>query len=70
MVSESFVARYWPGQDPLGRRFRFGLLGGSSLTVLGSFQDRTVVGVVGDIRVRGLERTSEPQVYLPYRQAA
>jgi putative ABC transport system permease protein len=26
------------------------------------------VGVVGDIRVRGLERESEPQVYLPSRQ--
>ena len=31
-------------------------------------KERTVVGVVGDIRVRGLERPSEPQVYLPYRQ--
>jgi ABC-type antimicrobial peptide transport system permease subunit len=30
--------------------------------------DRVVAGVVGDIRVRGLERPSEPQVYLPYRQ--
>ena len=30
---------------------------------------RTVVGVVGEVRVRGLERTSEPQVYLPARQA-
>jgi hypothetical protein len=28
-----------------------------------------VVGVVGDIRVRGLERRSEPQVYLPSPQA-
>jgi len=26
------------------------------------------VGVVGDVRVRGLERPSEPQVYVPYRQ--
>ena len=33
-----------------------------------AFHDRMVVGVVGDIRVRGLERSSEPQVYLPYRQ--
>jgi putative ABC transport system permease protein len=56
VVSESFVERYWPGQDPLGRHFAM------------AFHDRTVVGVVGDIRVRGLERVSEPQVYLPYRQ--
>jgi putative ABC transport system permease protein len=56
VVSESFVRRYWPGQDPLGRRFDFG------------FAERTIVGVVADIRVRGLERESEPQVYLPYRQ--
>jgi hypothetical protein len=58
VVSESFARRYWPGQDPLGRRFEF------------AFAERTVAGVVGDIRVRGLERESEPQVYLPYRQVA
>jgi putative ABC transport system permease protein len=56
VVSESFAQRYWPGQDPLGRRFEF------------AFAERTVVGVVGNIRVRGLERQSEPQVYLPHRQ--
>jgi predicted permease len=56
VVSKSFVERYWPGQDPLGRHFKFGM------------HDRAVAGVVGDIRVRGLERPSEPQVYLPYRQ--
>jgi len=54
VVSESFTERYWPGEaDPLGRSF--------------VFQDslRTVVGVVGNVRVRGLERRSEPQMYLP-----
>ena len=56
VVSESFVRRYWPDQDPLGRHFTM------------AFHDRMVAGVVGDIRVRGLERNSEPQVYLPYRQ--
>jgi hypothetical protein len=56
VVSESFVRRYWPDKDPLGRHFRF------------AFQDRMVVGVVGDLRGRGLERPSEPQVYLPYNQ--
>ena len=56
VVSESFVQRYWPGNDPIGRHFNM------------TFHDRVIVGVVGDIRVRGLERTSEPQVYIPYRQ--
>ena len=56
VVSESFARQYWPDQDPLGRQFNFGLA------------DRTVVGVVGNVRVRGVERTSEPQVWLPYRQ--
>ena len=56
VVSASFVERYWPGQDPIGRTFRH------------LQNTRTVVGVVGDIKVRGLERTSEPQMYLPAAQ--
>jgi predicted permease len=68
VVSESFAARHWPGANPIGRRFRFGLLGAGSITASAGFQNRTVVGVVGDVKVRGLERRSEPQVYLPYRQ--
>jgi putative ABC transport system permease protein len=56
VVSESFVRRYWPNADPIGRSFDF------------AFQKRTVVGVVGDVMVRGLERSSEPQVYLPATQ--
>jgi len=52
------VHRYWPDQDPIGRHFTFGL------------HDREIVGVVRDIHVRGLERTSEPQVYLPYKQVS
>ena len=53
VVSESFVKKYWPNENPLGRQFRLR-------------QDlRTVVGVVGDVKARGLERVAEPQVYLP-----
>ncbi len=57
VVSASFAKQFWPGQDPIGRRFSLAL------------SERTVVGVVGDVMVRGLERTSEPQVYVPYGQA-
>jgi len=56
VVSQSFVRRYWGNENPLGRHFQF------------VERDRMVVGVVGDVRVRGLERNSEPQVYLPYKQ--
>ncbi len=56
VVSDSFVRRYWPGEDAIGRHFTF------------AFADREVVGVVGDVRVRGLERVSEPQVYLSSKQ--
>jgi predicted permease len=58
VVSESFVRRYFPDVDPIGRHFQFAL------------DDRVIVGVVGDVRMRGLERPSEPQVYLPSRQVA
>jgi predicted permease len=57
VVSASFAERYWPGQDPIGKTFRH------------LDRTRTVVGVVGDVKVRGLERTSEPQIYLPALQA-
>ena len=53
VVSESFARQQYPGQDPIGRSFGF------------AGAVRTIVGVVGDIRFRGLERNdSEPQVYL------
>jgi predicted permease len=56
VVSRSFVRRYWPAGNAIGQHFRF------------AFHDRTISGIVGDIRVRGLERESEPQVYIPYKQ--
>ena len=56
VVSESLVGRYWPNQPPIGQHFKF------------AEHDREIVGVVGDVLVRGLERSSEPQVYLSYRQ--
>jgi hypothetical protein len=56
-VSERFVQAYLDGQEPTGRTFQFGPAG-----------QRTIVGVVGEVRVRGLESRSEPQVYLAYQQ--
>jgi predicted permease len=51
-ISESLAKVLWAGQNPIGRQ----------ITIFNS--TRTVVGVAGDVVVRGLERTSEPQIYL------
>jgi predicted permease len=56
VVSESFVEHHWPGEDGIGKTF------------IVRDQLRTIVGVVGEVKTRGLERTNEPQVYIPARQ--
>jgi predicted permease len=56
VVSQSFARRYWGSQSPIGRHIKLGA------------QDRTIVGVVGDVRFRGLDRESEPQVYASWKQ--
>jgi putative ABC transport system permease protein len=56
VVSRSFVRKYLPGVDAIGRHVHI------------TDGDRTIVGVVGDVRMRGPERRSEPQVYLPHAQ--
>jgi predicted permease len=61
VVSESFVTRFLPKEtlsSAIGHHFTFAL------------QDRVIVGVAGEVRMRGLERRAEPQVYLPFRQVA
>jgi putative ABC transport system permease protein len=58
IVNESAARRYWPGQDPVGRRVVFG----------GSDAPWTVVGVAGDVRHYGLDVAPEPQMYMPQTQ--
>lgn len=49
IVSESTAARLWPGRDPIGQRFLT-----STFVPGGKKAWRTVVGVVSDVRYRGL----------------
>jgi putative ABC transport system permease protein len=59
LVNEAMAREHWPGQDPVGKRFR---------PVW--WQDRwiTVVGVVADVRQHGLGLEAEPEMYRPFRQ--
>ncbi|HEX8150721.1 MAG TPA: ABC transporter permease [Pyrinomonadaceae bacterium] len=60
IINESMARRYWPGEDPLGRRIKFAGEGADDW--------RAVVGVVGDIRHFGAEVDPKPEVYRPYLQ--
>jgi putative ABC transport system permease protein len=69
VVSEETARRYWPGQDPVGKRFAIGSsdrLGGNS----NGPEWREVVGVVGDVRSSGFGSEVLPVVYYAHRQFA
>jgi putative ABC transport system permease protein len=58
VVSEAVARRYWPGEDPIGKRLR---LSGQEP------EWRTVIGVADEVRFRRL-REPTPTIYLPWRQ--
>ncbi|HZN02767.1 MAG TPA: FtsX-like permease family protein, partial [Candidatus Polarisedimenticolia bacterium] len=53
--SETMARRFWPGQDPIGRRFH---------PFNANNPPVTVVGVAGDVRLFTLDETPGPAVYL------
>ncbi|MGC1491098.1 MAG: FtsX-like permease family protein, partial [Candidatus Acidiferrum sp.] len=59
VINELLAKRHWRGQDPVGKRLK---LSGSKEPW------RTVVGVVKDIRERGLLLDMKPAVYVPVNQ--
>ncbi|HEX9763990.1 MAG TPA: ABC transporter permease [Candidatus Acidoferrales bacterium] len=61
VVNQTFARRFWPRQDPLGRRF---LLAGDSRRLMQP-AEVTVVGVARDIKYRTLGEEVTPHVYLP-----
>jgi predicted permease len=61
IVSENVVRRFWPGQDPIGKRLKFGGLASDNPW-------RSIVGVVSEVKYRGLPQnpTGDPDIYLPF----
>jgi predicted permease len=62
VISRTMAERYWPGEDPVGRRVQLG----------GSDSDRpwlTAVGVVGDVRHQAPQVEPRPWLYLPIHQS-
>jgi len=65
IVNEALARKYYPGVDPIGRRFK---IGGPERPVAANNPWRTVVGVVGDVKYSGLDTPPEPTFYTPFRQ--
>jgi putative ABC transport system permease protein len=59
VVSNAFVNRYFPNEDPIGRRIVFD---GKDE------KPREIVGVVGDVRRNGLDVDVEPEMYVSHIQ--
>jgi putative ABC transport system permease protein len=64
VVNETFVRKYLPNETAIGRRVHLASLG----TAADPLQDKwfEIVGVVGDVRNRGLQVAVDPGVWVPY----
>lgn len=64
VINQAFAKKYFPGKNPIGQHIQARL--GDDVF---EHPMREVVGVVGDIKRKGLTAEAEPQYYLPYAQA-
>jgi putative ABC transport system permease protein len=61
LINRATAERFWPGEDPLGKRLRWGGPAAARWPWL------TVIGVVGDARYREIEGV-RPDLYVPFLQ--
>jgi putative ABC transport system permease protein len=57
VVNSAFAERFWPGEDPIGKRIANAAPNGAE-----------VVGVVGDYAMRSLRGSVPPAVFMPHTQ--
>jgi putative ABC transport system permease protein len=59
LINKTFAERFWPGEDPIGKRFKFG--GAQSQAPW-----LTIVGVVSDMRRTGYDAEVRCETFIPY----
>jgi putative ABC transport system permease protein len=64
IVNQEAARRFWPGADPLGEQIHVSV----NLTSGERSGQKTIVGVVGDVKYGGLDAAAQPEIYLPYEQ--
>jgi len=58
LINQTAARRFWPNEDPIGRRISLG----------GETRWMEIVGIVSDIRHFGLDVDTEPEAFIPMRQ--
>jgi putative ABC transport system permease protein len=66
LISQTAARVLWPGESPIGKKFRAGSASGD----YDQWPYREIVGVVGDVAQYGLGLPSRPQIYMPHAQYA
>ena len=61
IIGKTIADRLFPGRDPVGRKINYPSI---------QTEPDTIVGVVGDVKITGLDEAIKPVLYFPYRQAA
>ncbi len=59
LINETMARRYWPGEDPIGKKI---------LTRYNRPKVREIVGVVGDVKHTGLDSDPRTEIFLPLAQ--
>lgn len=59
VINQAMARKFWPGQDPVGRRFRFDDPHSPVITV---------AGVVGDVRQEAIQSPPSAEMYFSYLQ--
>ncbi len=61
IINETMARQYWPGEDPLGKRFTMDDPNDKATWV-------TIVGIAGDVRQMGVDEPVKAEMYFPYQQ--
>jgi predicted permease len=65
IVTQEFAKKYFPGENPIGKRIRIGAGDGVARA---NYKIREIVGIVGDIRNSDLVKPADAAYYIPLPQ--
>jgi len=67
IINKAMAEKYWPKEDPVGKRVTVNYVG-SGRQGTRTIRFRTVVGIVANVKERGLDLPPGPAVYTPFLQ--